>query len=110
MMSGILNSPPISISSAAGHQHLLALGQRRQRQEHGGGTVVDHERGFGAGQRQQHRLGTAGSGPATSGDPVDLEVGVARRPPGVRRPRHAAGIGARPRFVWSTTPVALMTG
>ena len=39
---------------------------------------------------------------------VDLEVGVAAGPCGGRE--RASRQGARPRFVWSTTPVALITG
>ena len=38
---------------AAGHEHLAALRERGQRQQHGGRVVVDDERRLGAGQPAQ---------------------------------------------------------
>ena len=35
---------------AARDEHLAALGERREREQHGRGVVVDDERGLGAGQ------------------------------------------------------------
>ena len=50
MMSGMRKAPPISISSPRETIASLALRQRVEHQQHGGGVVVDDGRGLGAGQ------------------------------------------------------------
>ena len=57
MMSGIRNSPPISISSPRETSDLLAARERRKGEQERGGAVVHDERVLGSGQRDQHRLG-----------------------------------------------------
>ena len=93
----------------AGDDHLATLGQRRQREQHRGRVVVDDERCLGAGQLPQHRRDVVLPGAAAPALDVVLEVRVAGADLARRaRGRHSAS-GARPRFVWTTTPVAFST-
>ena len=108
-ISGIRNEPPISTSWPRPTIDLAAAGERGERQQHRGGVVVDRHRRLGSGQlaQQRPRGGRGGCrarrcrgrtrGSSTAGDE--------RR--GRRAPR---GSGARPRFVWRITPVALISG
>ena len=78
-------------------------------QRHRGGVVVRDERVLGAGQGDEVLLGEAEARAAPAGGAVELQEerlggGGAARP----RSRPPA-TGARPRFVWMITPVALMT-
>ena len=75
-----------------------------------GGVVVGHERVLGAGQRDEVllcRRGTASRVGRSRGPARGAGIDPPGRRPPARRPlRH----GARPRFVWTITPVALITG
>ena len=93
----------------ARHHHGPAPTRQAYRQQQGGGVVRDHHRVLGAGERDEVLLRRPEPRPAPPGRP--------RPAPGTRRraaaasaaARAARGQGARPRFVCSTTPVALMT-
>jgi hypothetical protein len=77
---------------------LLALAQRRQHQQHGGGVVVDHQRGFGARQAAQQIGDQLVARAALAGLQVVFQVGVARggrlrRVQGGRAERGPAQVG-----------------
>ena len=61
--SGIRNEPPISTSWPARDDQLAPARERRGREQHGGGAVVDHER---APRRPSGRGGSPRRGPAAS--------------------------------------------
>ncbi len=91
----------------AGDDHLSAIGEGRQQQERRRRVVVDHHRGLDTEQPLEQRLGVQIPPAAPPGLEVELEVRI--------RPGHRAqsldgdaASGARPRFVWITTPVALI--
>ena len=93
---------------AARDEHLAPLGQRGEREQHRGGVVVDDERRLGAGQPAKQRREVVLARAARAGREVVLEVRVAGR--GSRtRSSAASASGARPRFVCTSTPVALRT-
>ena len=62
---------------AARDEHLAALGERGEREQHGGGVVVDDERRLGAGQRAQERREVVLARAARARVEVVLEVRVA---------------------------------
>ncbi len=110
MMSGIRNSPPISISSPRETSTCLPFASAARRKQQGGGAVVHDQRVLGAGDRGEHRLGP-GRPSCRAGRSRGRPPDRRSRAPRARLPRTAAsGSGARPRFVCSTTPVALITG
>ncbi len=80
----------------------------RERQQHRRGVVVDHE------PPPRRRSARASSAPArvagsrAGRSQVELEVAIAAAHLGDRSSAASAS-GARPRLVWSTTPVALIT-
>ena len=98
---------------AARDEHLAALGERREREQDGGGVVVDDERGLGAGQAAQDRGRVHLARAARAGVEVVLEVrpaaadlehalerlGRERRPAEVRVHDHAGRVedAAQPR-------------
>ena len=110
MMSGIRNSPPISISSPRETRTCLPFASAARASSKRGGAVVDDEGVLGAGEGDQQSLGAGGALAARPGLAVDLEVASSRGRPGGGRERACSASGARPRFVCSTTPVALITG
>ena len=61
---------------AARDDDFLAVGQRLERQQHGGGVVVDDQRVLGAGEPPQQRLHVAVARAALLGGDVQLEVRV----------------------------------
>ena len=82
---------------AAGDDHLASLGERRQREQHGGGVVVDGQRALRAGQPPEDRRDVILSRPARPGFEVVLEVrvaggGVADTLDGGRRQRRPAQV------------------
>ena len=83
--------------------------QRRQREEYGGRIVVHRHRRLGAGQPTEQRLenGRAASRASRSRRRIRGCCSRERRRPSRRSP---SASGARPRFVWRTTPVALISG
>jgi len=95
---------------AAGDEHLLALGDRGEGEQHAGRPVVHDEGVLGAGEGAQEELGPGRPAAAATGGALDLEVGVAGRGPrrGLRRLRgerspteagvedHAGGVDDRP--------------
>ena len=95
---------------AARDDDLAALGQRRQRQEHGSGIVIHDQGGFGSRQAAEQVLGMQITRPPLPGLQVIFEVAIA----GSDTRHGLAGrdvlSGARPRLVWMITPVALITG
>ena len=80
------------------------------RERDGRRVVVRDEGVLGAGQRDEVVLGDARPGPALAGRAIELEEQVAASARSAAPAATAAGHGARPRFVWTMTPVALMTG
>ena len=62
---------------AAGHEHLAAFGERREREQHGGRVVVDDERGLGARQPAEDPRDVILARAAPSLGEVVLEVRVA---------------------------------
>ena len=107
-ISGIRTPPPISTSSP----RLTATppAARQPHRERDGRRVVDDDqRVLGAGQRDQVRLGLpVPAAPAARSRGPAPGTACPRRPRG-RRGWRRRGHGARPRFVWTMTPVALMT-
>ena len=95
---------------AARHDDAATAPGEPDRQRHGRRVVVGDERVLGAGQGDEVVLGDPGSRAATAGRPVELEEQVAVGRGRGRLDRRPRGQGARPRFVWTMTPVALMTG
>ena len=93
---------------AARHDHLAVARQRREHEQHRGRVVVDDEAGLGAAREREQRAAVVLARAARPGVEPVLDVGVAAGF-GHRR-RATASSGARPRFVWSSTPVALTTG
>ena len=94
---------------AARDEHLLALGERGQREHQRRRAVVHDERGLGAGDRAQEELSCAPRGIRdcrSCGRPRGRCSAAAARPT-ASTARSASG--ARPRFVCRTTPVALIT-
>ena len=95
---------------ASRDQHLAARRQRAEREQQGARGVVHSQRVLGPGHGAKRARGSD-----RSGCPVPRCPGRTRgcctrsRPPPSRPPPHGAS-GARPRLVWSTTPVALRTG
>ena len=61
---------------APGNDHLAAAGETVEQQQHGGGVVVDHNRGFGAAGVADHPLDVGDPRPPLAGFQVDLEVAV----------------------------------
>ena len=106
-ISGMRTPPPISTSSPRRHDDAAATGEP-DRERDGGRVVVRDERILGAGERDEVLLGRAVAAAAAAGLAVELEQQV---PAAASRAASiaAAGHGARPRFVWTMTPVALMT-
>ena len=93
---------------AARDEHLASLGERRQREHDRGGVVVDDERGLRAGQPAEdaRRRGPAASrAHPTRGRTRDSSIRAAVR---TTSSRASSASGARPRFVCTTTPVALI--
>ena len=108
--SGIRKPPPISTSCP--RETTIARpgpGQRRRREQHGAGAVVDDDRRLGAGQLAQQRpdVGVAAAARRRCRGRARgcCSPSAARPPP--RAPPPASG--ARPRLVWTITPVALIT-
>ncbi len=64
---------------AAADRHALAVGQRVEREIDGGGVVVDHRRGLGAGQPAHQLLHQRVAVPAPAGGEVVFEIHRARR-------------------------------
>ena len=83
---------------AARDEHLAALGERSEREQHGRGVVVDDERGLGAGQPAEDRREVILPRAALARREVVLEVRVAARRPRPRArappPRAAHGRGS----------------
>jgi hypothetical protein len=61
----------------AGDQDFLAMSERLQGEEDGGGVVVDDQRVLGAGEAPEEALHVAVARAAFLGGDVDLEIGVA---------------------------------
>ena len=93
---------------AARDDDLATLGERGEREQHRGGVVVDDERRLGAGQPAEQRRDVVLARAARARREVVLEVRVAGWRPRTRSSAASAS-GARPRFVWTITPVALST-
>ena len=55
---------------------LATVGQCLERQQHGGGVVVDDQGVLGTGQPTQHRLHVAVAGAALLPDEVELEIRI----------------------------------
>ena len=93
----------------ARHDQLAPARQRRRRQQHRAGAVVHDHRRLGAGQLAQQLLDVRLPRPALAGARGRTRGSSSPRPR-QRPPRaqHAAS-GARPRFVWTITPLALIT-
>ena len=109
MISGIRTPPPISTSSPRETTTPAASGQADGERERGR-VVVRDERVLGAGQRDEVLLGGA-SARRRAGRSRGRARGAGSRRRRPRRPRsRVGGHGARPRFVWTMTPVALITG
>ena len=89
---------------AARHDHLAALGERGEREQHGRRVVVDDQRRLGAGQPPQERRAVVLPRAARAVGEVVLEVRVAARHLLARGSSAASASGARPRFVCRTTP------
>ena len=107
MISGMRTPPPISTSSPRETTTPASPGQpdgESQRR----GVVVRDQRVLGTGQGDEVLLGRAEPRPAAAGLAVELEQRVAGRRAAAASIA-ARGHGARPRFVWRITPVALMT-
>jgi hypothetical protein len=84
--------PPDLDELAAGHEHVLAPGQGREREQDGGGAVVDHERVLGSRDRGEQHLGASAPPASGAGLGLDLQVRVAGGDP--RRGR-GGGLGQR---------------
>ena len=94
---------------AARDEHLAALGERGEREQHRGGVVVDDERRLRAGEPAQERGDVVLPRAARARVEVVLEVRVAARR-SRRRARAPPRRAARgPRFVCTMTPVAFST-
>ena len=94
---------------AAAHQHLAALRERVDGEQHGGGVVVHDRGGFDAQQARSRDSACTSRSPALAADEVELQVRVGGGDLGHARARRGGRAGARPRLVWTTTPVALIT-
>ena len=95
---------------AARDDDLVAgAGERRGGEQDGGGAVVDRERGLGAGElgAGAPRRGRGASRGCRCRRSTRASSSPGRR--GSTASRAAAASGARPRFVWTITPVALRT-
>ena len=92
----------------AGDDHLLPRGGRREHDEGRGGVVVDGRRGLASRQAPKQRVHVALAGRALPGLAVRGEE-EQPLPSRATASRAEGGSGARPRFVWRTTPVALTT-
>ena len=62
---------------APGHEHLLPPGQRGEREQHGGGVVVDDEPGVGAARLGEEVPSVVVAGPPPAGLEAVLQVRVA---------------------------------
>ena len=83
---------------AARDDDLAPLGERREREQHGGGVVVDDERRLGAREPAHERVDVRLARPARAGVEVELEVRVAARGGDdvrerLRRERRASQVG-----------------
>ena len=78
-MSGMRNSPPISMSSPRETMTSLPARQGLQRQQHRRGAVVHHQRALGAGEPPEQRVHVRIPGAALLLRDVHLEVGIAAR-------------------------------
>ena len=87
---------------AARDDDLLAAGQALEREQHGGGAVVDHEGGLRAGEAPQQPLHVRVARAALLAGHVHLEVGV-RRGDLARGAPGPAATGARGRG-WCAAP------
>ena len=102
--------PPISTSSPRETMTSRPAGERREHEQRRRRVVVDDDRRFGAGQAAEQRLGVHVAPPARAAAQVVFERRVASRDLGDATRWPTPTSGARPRFVWMMTPVALMTG
>ena len=93
---------------AARDEHVAALGERGEREQHRGGVVVDDQRCLGTGEPAQQAGEMVLPRAAGAGLEVVLEIRVAAADLGDAGEADGAS-GARPRFVWTSTPVALST-
>ena len=109
MMSGIRKLPPISINSPRETMASRPFADGIQRQHERRRAVVDDERVFGAGQFTQQFARSART--ATRARRARYQIPHSRilTRLGVTASMAAGASGARPRFVWSTTPVPLRT-
>jgi hypothetical protein len=107
-MSGMRKAPPISTSSPR-ETMTSPPGASAPGEQHGGGVVVDHGGGLGAGQLAHQVLDDAVAVAAAAAGQVVFQVVRA----GHHGLGHAAtascGSRARPRLVWITVPVRLNT-
>ena len=109
MISGTRKDPPISTSSPREMATFFPGGQGGEHQEYGRGVVVHRQGGFrpGEGAEKPVHMGEAAAPAALF--QVVFQIGVAPGGPSYTPARRPPPAGARPRLVWSTTPVALMT-
>ena len=94
---------------AARDDDLAPLRERREREQHGRCVVVDDERGVGPGQAAEQ---VRRDDPAATRAPRarGRTRGSSSPPPtSATRASAASASGARPRFVWTSTPVAFRT-
>jgi hypothetical protein len=75
-MSGMRNSPPISISSPRETTTFLPAGEALEGEEHGGGAIVHHERGLGACQSAEEAVHVGVARAAFLAGHLHLEIGV----------------------------------
>ena len=91
---------------AARDDHLAALGERGEREQHRAGVVVDDERRLGAGQPAQDARRRDPGASRARRRRGRTRGSSSRAPISSTRSSAARGSGARPRFVWTITPVA----
>ena len=84
---------------AARNHHFAVRGQGRQRQQHGGGAIIDRQRGLRSGQRAKQGFDAGRAPPAQAGFKREFEIGIARRirhgQDGLRGERRPAEIGVQ---------------
>ena len=73
---GHAESAPDLDQLAPGDDHLAAAGETVEQQQHGGGVVVDHNRGFGAAGVADHPLDMGEPRSPLTGFQVDFEIAV----------------------------------
>ena len=73
---GHAESAPYLDQLATRNDHLAAAGETVEQQQHRGGVVVDHRRGFGPADLADHPLDVGEPRPPLTGFQVELEVAV----------------------------------